>query len=108
MGYSGRYGLAAKVDAVPQMHQAHAKAAQDKTGSSLRAKKDGFSVSDVLDKIRGRFFADMFYQRTVLPDDRLQRFLKGRFFTLCAVFRCRVLFQSSLLKLDGRHGTSVK
>jgi hypothetical protein len=82
------------------MHQAHAKTAQFKTGSSLCSKIDGFRASYPLDKVFGIFFADMFYQGTVLIEDRFQHILKKELIILCAAFRCRVLFQSDLLNLD--------
>jgi hypothetical protein len=53
------------------MHQSHAKTSQDKTGSSLGGKKDGFSVPDHLDKIPGRFPGDNFCQAPVLLQNNL-------------------------------------
>ena len=104
----GRYGFAAKVNAVPQMHQTHAKTAQDKTGPSLCAKKDGFRIPDSLGKIFGIFFSDMFDQKMVLLEYLFKHILKGELFILDAVFRCRIVFQNNLFNLDGRYGTFVK
>jgi hypothetical protein len=68
------------------MHQSHAKTSQDKTGSSLGGKKDGFCVLDPLDKILGSFPGDIFHQAPVLLQNNFHHFPEGERFILCIVF----------------------
>jgi len=78
------------------MHQSHAKTSQDKTGSSLGGKKDGFRVPDSLDKILGSLLGDIFHQAPVLLKNNFHHFPEGERFILSMVFRCRRMFQDNL------------
>ena len=68
------------------MHQSHTKASQDKTGSSLGGKKNGFRVLDPLDKILDKFPGDVFHQAPVLLQNNFHQFPEGKRFILCIVF----------------------
>jgi hypothetical protein len=70
------------------MHQSHAKTSQDKSGSSLGGKKDGFRVLDPLDKILGRFTGDSCYQSPVLFQNDFNHFRQVK-----GVILCRIVFR---------------
>jgi hypothetical protein len=79
------------------MHQAHAKTAQNKAGSSLCGKKDGFCIQDPLDKIFRRFLADILHQTAVFFQNTVEGFPKGNRFAFFGNFGCQMLFQNSTL-----------
>jgi len=78
------------------MHQTHAETSQDKAGSSLCGKKDGFRLPDFPDKIPGSLFADILNQTPVLLQDSVYGFPDGERLVFCTAFRCRMLFQNDL------------
>jgi len=78
------------------MHQTHAKTSQEKAGSSLCGKKDGFRILNLLDKILGSLFTDILNQTSVLLQDNFYCFSEGERLVFCIVFRCRMLFQDDL------------
>jgi hypothetical protein len=83
----GRIGVTAKIDLVAEMHQSHAKAAEDTASSSLGRKENGPGPSEALNEVVNGCTLQLLQEQSVLAKDRSQVFLGA------VSFRLRMLNQ---------------